>query len=204
MTIPHEILIQFCETDPDTYGFERYEHPFNIDGFTFATDGHILLRVPEDTAYSQNKPIDAVLRLCWPAQVNNLTYAPLFSVNPPVEEVCNRCKGVTRKQECDECDGDGFVTWSNTLYNHDYEAECKSCEGTGEVCECQECDGTGKKRAPQTIDIGGSRFNRALLFKITSLLHDVKMVIPAEGNLSTVHFTFDGGDGLVMPMRKEY
>lgn len=88
------------------------------------------------------------------------------------------------------------------------ELECECCSGRGSqhdcpqcTCECEECGGHGQVLETVTVGIGPANFSAKHLKRI--------LVLPnlQLGPLSfsdPVPFRFDGGDGLIMPVRGKH
>lgn len=143
------------------------EEPWSDMGFSFASDGMILVRIPEiagATSHQNN------LSKLW----NYLVASPRMVSLPPLLEV-------KAKLECDICRGSGISKCS-----------CSHCQG--HECECME-------KSANFMIIGTRRLRLDLLSKIAAL-PNLKIQMDG-GEESPAKFTFDGGDGLIMPMRKE-
>lgn len=190
-------LRAFCDT-----GSERrvVQAPFSLDAWTYATDGSIIVRVP---------------RLPEVAELPNrlLTPPELFANNPPgplwypvptlppapMAVPCSRCGGKA-KPVCPACHDTGEVSfefWHGaTRYTAD--VTCPVCHG--EV-RCGRCDGTLIERRDEEppVELGPALFAPKYIRLLAALPH-CEM---APSNASDVcRVRFDGGDGLVMPMRR--
>jgi hypothetical protein len=110
-------LEKFC--DPCRYGLDR---PFSIGPWSYASNGHVLVRVPRrsDIAECKAAPDAAALFSEYAAQPAYKP-APKFEIAP--EETCNRCGGTGLKHDCPDC-----------------------------ACECRACDGEGVTKQPVDID----------------------------------------------------
>lgn len=118
---------------------------------------------------------------------------------------CKRCKGTGNVFECDVCDGEGFRE-CDLGEEHD----CSYCRGSGTVPlgspeekrPCKECHGSGSVATEDVSVAFGNvilgKTNLGVLTKLTRLRFAIMAERKAE---DPVYFTFDGGDGLVMPMR---
>lgn len=104
-----------------------------------------------------------------------------FDVSPaewlPIPEVS------PQKIDCDECNGTGEYICHTCDHNH---GDCENCDGTGKV----------QKRTPVTV--GNTLFSDVYLAMIAAL-PGAQIGVQDYPNAS--RFRFDGGDGLIMPMR---
>ena len=90
--------------------------------------------------------------------------------------------------------------------------DCKSCHGVGErICdmghthECDDCEGGTIQEWPKK-EIGGHLFSERFLSKMVALpglkfYPTVATFYPTGAK--PAFFTFDGGQGLLMPMKKD-
>ena len=116
-------------------------------------------------------------------------------------ETCEYCAGSGTAYDCEECDGEGSFT------HKDKEYDCKWCNGAGQHQNgegtpgtCWHCDGFGVKPY-QAVAIGNSHFDNRYLALIAALPN---AKIAPNGPKDIAYFTFDGGDGAVMPMRVDH
>ena len=78
---------------------------------------------------------------------------------------------------------------------------CDQCEGRG--CSCCECDGAGKWHQPVRVSWRGVHISRDLWLMIAALPGGTIAASPPLPPIyDHVSFAFDGGSGIVMPMRK--
>jgi hypothetical protein len=158
-------LQTFCiAKDSGRYSLES---PFSRGDWTYATNGHIAVRVPRRADVDEGST--SVERLGWAP--SNATYvsAPRFEL-PRSPEV-----------DCEKCDGRGT--------KHD----CPGCS-----CKCEHCDGTAVEPEKFTVGIGEGIFSAKFL----------RLILGLPGvELGPIHsrepmpFRFEGGEGLLMPMR---
>jgi hypothetical protein len=238
-----EQLKQFCA--PAGIDRDNLAKPFTIDEHTYATDGHILVRIPGRLADPPGPETENAANISKKAMAD-----AVFGLNPQAKNIllpkyeapmilCNKCdgQGKTKAVECPSCGGRGEVELDGP-YNVEYGAECVICEGAGHVSlhyilsefpektslirDCREaeklndetcyfCKGAGQKpQEEKTVDLGDKRFRVALLAKLTGALENVKLypyIGPGEDPKTawgkSAYFIFDGGDGVLMPCRKE-
>jgi hypothetical protein len=168
-------LQQFCGTDPSR---DYLMKPFSRDGFTWATNGHILIRVPERPEFSD---IEQRIKINIAEPLKGFGVAKFFSPSfelPPA----------TVRGECLKCAGRGHL--------HD----CPDCD-----CECEHCDGTGNSDSEQfaSVSIGPTPFALNYVRQILSLPRVEIEEFAAEQSEKCLFFRFDGGVGALMPLRRE-
>jgi len=183
------LLKQFCHDDHHTLSA-----PWSLEEHTYASDGHIMIRVarlPEVPENDRAPDARKILPKAQPAEWFTLPDCKL-----PGLEDCPTCNGKGKDVECPECDGDGEV-WLKNSYN-EYECECKSCEGSGQLPECPKCNGTGKLYPNEGIQVGCAKFHPKYLLRLAALPNcKIGPMAPTE----TAWITFDGGEGVLMPVR---
>lgn len=193
-------LQDFCAKD------EQRQHelndPFSHGKYSFASDGHMLIRVPLLLEVTKGLPGFMESKFTEFATGDCLTPIPEYKQE---KKKCSICRGSGKAEECPECKGLGEVNFEND-YN-DYEFECQTCHGHGEVSggknTCEECEGTGQVYVNRwaSINIGNKLLGLRLLDKIKDL-PGVMLGDCSADDKAPVYFKFDGGDGLLMPMIK--
>jgi hypothetical protein len=171
-------LQQFCSDDPFR---ENLSKPFTLGDFTYATNGHILVRLPKIDGVEEikNAPNPSKIFKDFPAP-NYFVSLPALAL-PPLEgpEIV----------DCDVCGGSGK------------EHECPDCD-----CECMACDGSGKEHREKKISttLAGVILQLRYVRKLAALPHVEIAPHLAIADKSPVFFRFDGGDGALMPMISEF
>jgi len=142
----------FCSTDPIRF---KLAEPFNLEEWTYATDGRIIVRIKRgletlQTAKEANiNPLSA-----YNGVFTDWFKLPAFEVEPepvppePKRTICNECDGTGDCDcYCPKCDG-----------------ECEECGGEGEITDL------GPKPPPYPIGIiKGTVFNLRFIQKIQRL-----------------------------------
>ncbi|MEW6614003.1 MAG: hypothetical protein AB1401_00805 [Thermodesulfobacteriota bacterium] len=194
-TMKAEILQQFCDIDR-----EDMKKPYSEDDFTYATNEHILIRVPR---------MDGIEESLKGPVIKEKAVAIYFSKEPtqwfPVspiyveQELCLNCKGTGRLYTCHECEGEGqVIPWTD--WNDYDEQTCRTCDGNGQLeAACIKCDGTGKIWNDKSVPIGGVYFSDRYLSWLYQLPN---CEIGPFGTKDPARFRFDGGEGLIMPRSK--
>ncbi|AEC22243.1 hypothetical protein PT7_P007 (plasmid) [Pusillimonas sp. T7-7] len=192
---------QFCASDD----IRHYLHkPLRTERGLVATNGHIAVLVADNGGeyenFSDHIKNTSAERLFSPHEtVDKWLAASLVAL--PVPTPCDHCNGTghTLWTDCDECDGEGYFDHGG----HEY--ECKECDGEGRVKRvggdhkepCPWCDSTGNKLVP--IPVGDQAHISSKYLAVLHGLPDCE--ISLGGTSAGIPFRFNGGIGVVMPMR---
>lgn len=153
-------------------GREHIRKPFSHGAFTYATNGHILVCVPLRAGYAANAQGPNVDRIM--EFHKGATFSPLPVVRWPK---------IPEPPACAVCEGRGT------------EHDCPECR-----CKCDACDGTGRIH-----DETGSVGVRGAIFAIKYIKIIASLPLAEFSEKPSVTypcpFRFDGGCGVVMPMR---
>jgi hypothetical protein len=106
-TLTAESLKPFCSTDPARWYLCE---PWSWDGFTYATNGHILVRVARlpDVAEQEGPP--GIARILEMVTGQDTTPLPAIDFPTPGVKICPDCDNCPRcRVDCDTCDGEGTV-----------------------------------------------------------------------------------------------
>ena len=164
-------LKRFCSTDE----YRQHLHqPWSAGEWTYATNGHIAVRVPRLDGVPENDkaPTANILKI-FDFQMPPMR--PLNIVELPTAE----------ETECEECDGRGR------------QHTCPDCQCP---CPCQKCDGSGVVLGKQCVLIGTTYFD----VKYIRLLFDLRASVPVEIKGNPMPFIFDGGVGVLMALFWRY
>jgi hypothetical protein len=194
-----DMLARFCHAENIILNV-----PWSRGVYTYATNGHILVRAPrlEDVPEKEDAPeVDKMFSIPLPDE-----WFPLADMALPAleatEKTCPECNGAgTKECECPECDGRGMVDFTNR--HNDYEVDCKTCNGEGKIHKCDKCNATGKIAVEtlQPIKVGASHFQLRYLLLLKDLPNGKIAPAAPSQSLLAAYFAFDGGDGLLMPMK---
>ena len=177
--------------------------PWSLGEFSYASDGRILVRVTRLDDVPENDKAPPV------ADYFKRDFA--LCVNPPpdlpfiVWDECSDCGGkgtIPANSPCKTCDGDGYRTCD---LGHDH--DCDDCKGRGTVADpkgpaitCEECDGKGRwEKGVCLAPVDGFGLNSIYVRKIVTHLTGVRFASMDQDN--PVPFIFDGGCGVLMPMK---
>lgn len=159
-------LKPFCGDNDIRYYLNE---PFSEGEFTYATNGHILIRVPRRDDIPEEKTMS--------------DRAPKLFVDFAMQKSLDIPEVPAPEMVDCEC-----VTSNGDLSETEVLQKCEDCGGTFKV----ELWGVG-------IDLGDSRFALRYL-RLLKTLPNCKI---SPNGQKQAPFKFDGGDGLLMPMRKQ-
>ena len=213
-------LTPFCSSDHSVSQSNRYflSIPWIKDGYQWASDGVIIVRVRTDQPDSELQPLFPensfqVLKPYDKTLIENMKFELPVQIVEKVTKQCSQCKGLGEitEEECTNCHGSGECECGNCGWEHD----CGYCGGTGretphpdEVLEdgkmCSECNGDGS--LDNSVVEHHGQFIAGKYYNMIKDLPDVLLqVVPEEDILTStpVYFSFEGGEGLVMPRRRD-
>lgn len=177
-----------------------FTKPYRKDGFLYATDGGILVRVtddPEVTDVDDSGRYPDCEKLLQRHDFDPGPFVPLAFERPAEPPACKPCKGSGQVAVCPSCDGRGEFEH----YGDDY--DCQHCSGSGHVAgrgkTCVDCNGSGNDTAI-AIDVGTQTFQLRYLL-VLETLPGIRIANNADAG-EAGRFIFDGGIGLLMPFRK--
>jgi RecJ-like exonuclease len=193
---------------------EKIRAPFSDEQFTYATDGHIIIRVPRIPEITVPGGTTFPQWQSMPWDHDSLTdWKPLSVEIPEGQRVdCKSCDGTGKIITCQDCDGDGEVEYQYESLGgktYDYDLECPVCEGRGKMNgdgeRCEDCNGQGYRIEAVPVKIGaiGLSISNQLLQRVKDL---PGLEIAVKGRIEDmppVRFRFDGGCGIIMPMRDQ-
>jgi len=179
-------LLKFCARQQRNQFSEKLNQwvvwsttrPFAHDGWMYATDNAILVRVKTDEPDTSSREGEIIPKAY-----------KMFEAFPSEHAQWDRWRSyplVQHSSTCPECDGTGQV-------------ECDRC---GHVAAgCTKCDGLGVIEKAKCRQIGFVMIAMKYDQLIRSL-PKVECVMPTDAD-APVAFRFEGGEGLVMPMAQE-
>jgi hypothetical protein len=148
------------------------ETPFSRGDHTYATNSHILVRVPRrDDVTREDGP--TMTQIEFPDHAT-IAWRPLRQFTPPAEALrdCDDCGGTGRRHKCPDCH-----------------------------CACATCNATGKILGYASVNIGAAIFDVKYAVMLAAL-PGIEVPVDFDADYSTpMPFRFDGGDGLLMAMR---
>lgn len=191
----------FCQE-----GFNKLESPVLMDGYLYATDGKMAIRIDKkkcldvnfDNAKEIPVKIDEILKA-----VKQLEKIDLSDVHELQIAKCPKCNdGVSRG--CEECDGTGVTKCSECEQLRD----CPECADEPHPRKCFFCNGNGKYYTEEIVVIAPEiTVQGKLLMTIMSNLTGVQFYKSTCSLLThtkfVIYFTFDGGEGVLLPLRNK-
>jgi hypothetical protein len=187
-----ELLQRFCATTNDTRVW--LQKPWRDAGHIYATNGHMIVRIPDDGREVSANDKSHTKVPGWFSKHKGCEFIPIPDLLPePPCEVCDG-KGWHDGADCGECEGGKFEHGSHTY-------DCMHCGATGRIAAesiCLTCDGFGTTAHNSRTAIGNTCYQTRYL-KFLSTLPGI--MISPNGPSDPCAFRFDGGSGLIMPMR---
>lgn len=114
-------------------GREMLQNPFIQDGYVYASNGHIMIRVKDDSLLDnpmygeQSKPQSSHL-FDGMEDAGTITISDILELKNKVELI-DELELDGENVKCDECDGWGEVEWEYDRWTKDF--DCPACDGTG-------------------------------------------------------------------------
>lgn len=170
-------LQKFCDTNTyhEAYGITK---PFSRGEWTYATNGHICVRIPRISAITHEASVSkSAEKLFADAKARTAVWQPL----PDFE---------LKRSVCNTCGGTGYT---------------KGCGKDAELSfKCEDCDGSGEIKLPGKYIVQGSNGTTQISAIYLDMIKDLPNVMIAPyDETSGFLFRFDGGEGMLMPMRQE-
>jgi hypothetical protein len=164
-------LQKFCSTD--NYR-PNIMNPFSDGAYTYATNGHIIVRVPRRADIPEREDSPSLERLfkIEPSSFSSIARKDILAMMPEREALaCKTCSGLGRAHKCPTCE-----------------------------CVCVECSGTciSVPRLQAAIS-AGTRDIDAHYAMMLMELPGLKISVAED---DVLWFRFDGGDGMLMTLNR--
>jgi hypothetical protein len=187
-TTPAIGLRKFCAESGSRLAIDE---PFIQDGWQYATNGIIAVRIPAAEGEPDTPPNEKQRRRPRMKDV----FTPIVAADDkwtawPHVDPCSTCTA-TGLVLCEECNGEGQCNQCKCKSEH----ECGFCDGEGKV-ECDLCCANGSLEHR----FGNAELARKLAY-LVSQLPNVQYVPQPEAE-GAVRFKFDGGEGIVCSLRQ--
>lgn len=106
MTLTIDDLVKFASKDETRFNINR---PWSDGGYSYATTGHILIRVPRMEGIPENENVPKPIDKMFPSKEPTV-WLPIIGMElpPSKEEKCPICKGKGKyyRETCFECNGE--------------------------------------------------------------------------------------------------
>ena len=200
-------LIAFCGQEKARSWMAQ---PFAIGAFTYATNGHVAIRVDGNVALDVPDAPKSIEGLFAEAVEREFVSFASVDAEPIKPKRCDQCSGHGYTIECDVCDGEGEHECDNARCGcvHD----CGSCRGKG--CEpalkgdddaepCDWCGGAGRELDKRSVNLGHWLVvQRRYLQLVQALPGPIKWAVKMEGSEhKPPAFRGPGWLAIIMPMR---
>jgi hypothetical protein len=197
-------LQRFCSRDDDLREYLR--KPWAHKGYLYASNGHICVRIPAPDQAAAVFPHKVAESAAGLFDREHGGHAPLPAFDPA--KSCDLCGGTgrTRRAKCPECDGEGEFSHGTHWYDCrecDSEGVVDASDGEGEPCDCGACDGLGARQtfARLAPGIGYDARYLAWIKALPGAMFVIGSSVDNTSGTRPAHFIFDGGEGVLMPMR---
>ena len=162
-------LTKFC-SDADSYMSDKTGKPWTRGDWTYATNGHVIVRLPAIAEFPDNKEAPNASSLQWSTVVTDDQWMKADQIK-------------LEQDDCEACHGGQEPV-------HD----CPHC-----ACECESCD-NGKVFDNPSVKVGSKTVQSKYLALLQSL-PGILFAPDATSKEQVIPFKFDGGEGLLMPLR---
>lgn len=192
-----ERLNRFCGDDEGRYELAT---PWRHDGYDYATDSRIAVRVPSsgsEVAVNTDKDRAKAYRSFGPIPSGEWRWWPMLEPDHDTEP-CEACDGTGHgKVKCNTCDGTGCCDCDKCGNEHD----CGHCDGEGEVTDddttCPVCNGF--KTQPGPLVIAGRRIS-GRYWQVVNVIADVEFLDDGMDCNTVLVFRAPGGlEGRLIP-----
>lgn len=168
MNLSASDLKPFCYTGDDR---PYLKQPWSRGDFTYASNGHVLVRVLRLTDVPENAATpDCEKLLAKTPECSDFAPFPEFDISDAPKVPCDICDGRGTEHDCPDC-------------GHD----------------CEECDGTGEIEEIQSVTLFGAIYDTRYIKQIMTL-PGLKFSASPPKHVAA-RFIFEGGEGLIMPRR---
>lgn len=194
-------LMPFCSTER-----ENLRTPWSAGDYTYATNGHIAIRVARRADVERES--DIAVQAAMDKAAAAVRMAPLPAYQRPDLVLCETCRGFGCVVTCPQCNGEGGAECCEC----GQDAECRDCRGKGSwparksdenAVPCSTCSGKGRMVRHTYICVlpSGVGINEKYVALIAALPGvEIDVGVTVESTQDGVRFSFDGGDGIVLPM----
>lgn len=195
-----EELQKFCSTE-ERHKQDGIDKPFTRGDWTYATEGHICIRIPCISEVINQSGPGNVEKLFADALGRETKWQPLPEFE--LEYVtCSTCGGTGHVCLCPLSDTEK-CKWGDGIECRDYDDDClKGCNNKAKgAIQCEDCGGLG------AIELSGNHIIQGVTgpVRISAIFMDMIKDLPnvqisPYGEKIPIRIRFDGGEGLLMGM----
>jgi hypothetical protein len=194
--LTQEQLQKFCAKID--FNFEcDYRTPARKDGYVYATDGRICIRVIDDGSLLAFPPAGRLKDIDLAKVFDGEKNCDIPMPELPARIECKHCHGTCLEHDCPMCEGQGMLDGDVAPIT------CPRCEGNRRIKPdhtaepCWWCNGRGEQEDNPVL-IGGMHFNRVYL-ALAAELPGARFV--RIDGYTVARIEFDGGEIAIMPTR---
>lgn len=201
-------LQKFCSTNTyhEAYGIDE---PFSRGEWTYATDCIVCIRVPRISAVTHEAKTsvsEGAEKLFADTKARATKWQPLPDFELKYSD-CSACGGTGYMQRCPAFDHPDHKCFNGeSKICRQYDEDCaKGCAKDAELSfKCEDCGGSGEIKLPGKYIVQGSKGTTQISAIYLDIIKDLPNVMIAPyDETSAFMIKFDGGEGLLMPMRQE-
>lgn len=190
-------ITRFCATDSYRPWMNS---PLRRDGFLYATNGHIAVRMQDDGAVYAGEHDDGKVVIALFAKCEALEYTWVAVPKVEADKICTHCGGTGKTSACPDCDGAGEFDYGHHTY------DCQECGGTGAVPPirgaktniCEGCCGTGI-HWHDGADVAHAHYAKRYLRLIADQFPGAEIGVPQD-EMAAAMWRCGDVIGLLMPM----
>lgn len=166
-----EDMQKFCGTEERV---AEIRQPFTRGDFTYAANGHIMIRVPRLLDVGEIERAPHAEKLFDKSPAMDLAPLPVMILPAPETEECPACTEGENIHDCPNC-----------------------------TCSCETCDDKGEIEVQISCDLNGAIFATKYI-QLIQTLPGVLFASPAPRDMAARFTFEGGGEGLLMPCRCHY
>lgn len=165
-------MYRFCAPGDTRYSLN---HPFVHEPWAYASDTHILVRMPRNMLPEELVAVDGQ-----PPKIGDIFTEQTIrdaDFDAEVDLGSGDVVSLAKSSPCPDCSGRGHVR----CYRCDNTYPCDTCEGSGRIVvteDCPECGGTGRVGA---IMLGGKKYNPHYIRLVQEVFGEADWGLAADG-----------------------
>lgn len=199
-------LQKFCDTNTDHEAYGITE-PFSRGEWTYATNCHICVRIPRISTITHEASVsESAEKLFADAKARTTVWQSLPDFELKRSD-CSTCGGTGYMQRCPAYDHPDHKCFNGkSKICKQYDGDCaKGCSKDAEFSfKCEDCEGSGEIKLPGKYIVQGAAGTTQISAIYLDMIKDLPNVMIAPyDETSGFLFRFDGGEGMLMPMRQE-